>query len=173
MDAAAPVTEASFSSLLSIDDLNAVASREVSASPTLRDYKQLAENVVPNQVVNINSWYGHDYASSNGKGEMTFSLIDFKSNEAARLRYAETRSSNQKDPFMTGNVPVTFQKMNPPIGDASMGLSSNVNGLGPMVIFLKGSRLVQLHTAQSQAAEPLFSIEGLQSLARIIEAKLR
>lgn len=173
VDVAATVTEANFSSLLTIDDLNAVASREVSMSPTLRNYKQLAEDVDPEQVVDINSWYGHSYESSDGSYGMTLSLIDFKSDEAATLRYDEMRPEAQQEPLLTGNAPVTLQEMDPPIGEASMGLSASVNGVGPIVIFRKGSKLVQFHTAQPQDAEPLFSIEGLQSLARIIETKLR
>ena len=167
----ATVTEAGFSSLLTIEDLGQVATQEISPNVTLLDFKKLAENVDPKQVADVDSWYGRSYAPVSGSSDMTFSLIDFDSERAAKDRFDILRSEFLQAPRLSGSAAVTVQEMDPPIGEASIAVPANAGGIGSMVIFRTDDKLVQLHTTLPQGAEALVSIEGLQSLARIIEER--
>ncbi len=48
----------------------------------------------------------------------------------------------------------------------------DAGGIGSMLIFIDGDKLVSLHTAQSDDQEPLLSLEGLEELAKLVASRL-
>ena len=48
----------------------------------------------------------------------------------------------------------------------------NAQGIGSMLIFINGDKLVSLHTAQSDDQEPLLSPKGLEELAKLVASRL-
>ena len=61
--------------------------------------------------------------------------------------------------------------MDPPIGDASIEVEVNAQGIGSMLVFIKGDRLVSLHTAQPDDQEPLVSLSSLKELAELVASR--
>ena len=65
-----------------------------------------------------------------------------------------------------------MQVMDSPIGDASFEIEVNAQGIGSMLVFIKGDKLVSLHTAQPEGEGPLLSLEGLEDLADLVASRL-
>ena len=58
------------------------------------------------------------------------------------------------------------------LGEASAKVEVNAQGIGSIVVFLKGDKVVSLHTAQSEGQEPLRSLESLEELAELVASRL-
>ena len=127
----------------------------------LIDYKALAGRVDPAQVENMDSWYGLVIDATGGGPGMTFMVIDFVSQSAAQEHYG----------IMTAE-PDGVVNMTTPIGDVSAEVEFNAQGIGSMLVFIKGDKLVSLHTAQPEGEKPLVSLEGLEQLARLVLSRL-
>ena len=134
---------------------------KVSLNAEFIDFKDMAGQVDPSQVEKMDSWYGLTIEAADGGPGITFSVIDFDSTSSARDHLGKTKSET---PGM--------QDMASPIGDASLEIEVNAQGIGSMPVFIKGDKLVSLHTAQSEGEAPLLSLEGLEDLADLVASRL-
>ena len=89
---------------------------------------------------------------------LRFTVIDFASPPAARAHFGLTASG--------------MQGMDPAIADASAQVEVNAQGIGSILVFLAGDRVVLLHTAQSDDQQPLASLQGIEELARVVASRL-
>jgi hypothetical protein len=150
--------EVAFSDLLKILDVEPLLAAPVRLSSEMINYKDGAEEVNPAQVVNMDSWFGLVVTAPGSGAGMTFGVIDFVSVSTAQEHY---------ELVMEG-----MENMATPIGDASAELEVNGQGIGSMLVFIYGDRVVSLHTAQSAEYEPLVSLEGLKDLADLVVSRL-
>lgn len=62
--------------------------------------------------------------------------------------------------------------MQEPIGNDSYARQFNSEGIGSIVIFLKGDKVVEIHTAMPVGESPIVNLSGLLELAKKVEGKL-
>ena len=127
---------AAFTNLLTVLDVEPLLITPSRLGSQLIDYKDGAEQVDPAQVENMDSWYGLVIDATGGGPGMTFGVVDFVSQSAAQEHYATV---------MAGMVSMTT-----PIGDTSAEIEVNAQGIGSILVFIKGDRVVMLHTAQPE-----------------------
>jgi hypothetical protein len=126
-----------------------------------RDLKEAAWRVDPSQVENIDSWIALTFVPADGAGGVTVSMVVFDSESSAAEHFEKTKAG----------TPV-LQDMAQPIGDASALARADDRGIGSILVFVKGDRVVTLHTAQAEGEQPLLSSESLEELARTAEQRL-
>ena len=146
---------------MTIEDVERLLTAKVSLKAEFRDFKDMARRVDPSQVEKMDSWYGMTIDAADGGQGMTFSVIDFDSTSSAQDHLEKTISET---PGM--------QVMDWPIGDASFEIDVNAQGIGSMLVFIKGNKFVSLHTAQPEGEGPLLSLEGLEDLADLVASRL-
>ena len=156
---AAALTEETFRALLTLEDVRAVAGSQLSVETRLLDYKEMAEGVDPAQAVNIDSFYGLGFETEDGGSGITLSVIDSDSEASAQARFEEMSTGPLVD-------------MGVPIGDASAEVELNAQGIGGMIVFVKGDKAVSLHTAQPEGQPPLVPLAGLEGLATLVAGRL-
>ncbi len=155
------ITEEQFKTMLTVEDIENVLTSMVVLKTEFFDYKKMAESVDPAQVVNMDSWYGMGFNAEDGMKGLTFSVIDFGSQTSAQDYFEK----------MTAETP-GLEIMSLPIGDASAEVEVNAQGIGSIIVFIKGDKLIQLHTAMPAGEEALVDLEGLEELVRIVESRL-
>lgn len=155
------LTEEQFKDLLTVEDIESVLTSMVVLETEFSDYKKMAESVDPAQVVNMDSWYGMGFYTEDGMKSLTFSVIDFDSQTSAQDHFEKIRAETPG-----------LEIMSLPIGDTSAEVEVNAHGIGSMIVFTEGDKLVQLHTAMPAGEETLVALEGLEELARIVETRL-
>ena len=158
---ASTVAEERFKSLLSEEDIRGVLTAEVALTTRFFDYKARAEGVDPTQVERMDSWYGLVFEAADGARGITFSAIDFDSATSAHDHFEKIKSEASPD----------MQETDRTIGNASIEVEVNAQGIGCMLVFIKGDRLVSLHTAQPDDQEPLVSLAGLEELAELVASR--
>jgi hypothetical protein len=155
------LTEERFKTLLTVEDIETVLISMTVLKTEFFDYKKMAESVDPVQVVNMDSWYGMGFVTEDGKKGYTFSIINFGSQTSAQDHLEKVTAET-----------LGLEIMNLPIGDASAEVEVNAQGIGSIIVFIKGDKLIQLHTAMPAGEEALVDLEGLEELVRIVEARL-
>ena len=153
------LTEDKFRDFITIEDVENRLSAEVSLNAALTDFKDMAGRVDPSQVENMDSWYGMIFEAADGG--MTFSVIDFDSQSSAEDHYVAVMSETS-----------VLQQMTPPIGDISAQVEVNAEGIGSMLVFMSGDKVVSMHTMQSEGQSPLLSLEDLVELAALVVSRL-
>ena len=130
-------------------------------STTQRDQKAGAAGVDPAQVEHIDSFTTLSFDNDDNTRHLMLTTIDFDSQKAAVDHYTlvVSESSGMQD------MPVA-------IGEASVHLELNQDGIGSMVIFRKGEWVVTLHTAQEAGADPLVGLNHLAALAQVVADRL-
>ena len=93
---------------------------------------------------------------------MRLTVTDFDTAAAARDQYQRASSTSPE-----------AESSEPIIGDASVELEVNANGVGSIVMFLRGDKLVALQTSKPDNEEALADLDGLTGLARLVESRLR
>ncbi len=156
------IAEESFMNLLTEEDVRGVRTTGTPLTTRFNDYKAMAERVDLAQVENMDSWYGLVIEAGDGAKGITFSAIDFDTTHSAQDHFEKMKSE----------APPGMQDMAPPIGDASFEAGVNAQGIGSMLVFVNGDKLVSLHTAQPDAQEPLLSLEDLEELAELVASRL-
>ena len=121
----------------------------------------MAGGVDSSQVEKIDSWYGMTIESAESGPGMTFSVMDFDSETSAQDHYGTVTSQTPG-----------LQEMPSPIGDTSAQIEVNAEGIGSMLFFLSGDKVVSMHTAQSEGQLPLVSLKDLEELAVIVVGRL-
>ncbi len=155
------LTEGRFKAMLTVEDIEGVLTSIVVLDTEFFDYKKTAGAVDPAQVVNMDSWYGMGFDTEDGMKGLTFSLIDFDSQASAQDHFENMRAQTPG-----------LETMSLPIGDISAEVEVNAQGVGSIIVFLKGRKRIQLHTAMPAGEEALVDLEGLEELARIVESRL-
>ena len=155
------LTEEKFRALITIEDVESRLKAKVSLKAEFRDYKDMAGGVDPAQVEKMDSWYGMTIEAGDGGPGITFSVIDFNSESSARAHFQKVITET---PGM--------QAMDSPIGDASFEIEVNAQGIGSMLVFIRGDKLASLHTAQPDGEGPLLSLEGLEDFADLAASRL-
>jgi len=155
------LTQENFMTLLTIQHIQSYLPTEVALTTRIIDYKQSAASVDPTQVVNIDSFYVLSFQTEDRLKGLTLSAIDFDSEPSAREHFEKVRMEGPG-----------LEIMSPPIGDASAQVEANAQGVGSIVVFIKGDKLVQLHTVQPDSEQPLISLAGLEQLAEIVVSRL-
>ena len=146
---------------MTIEDVEAVLNSRVVLLTQFFDYRQMAEAVDSAQVVNIDSFYGLSFQAEGGTAGLTFSVTDFDSEASAQAQYG----------IVTSETP-GMELADTAIGDRSAQARANAQGIGSVFVFVKGDKLVSLHTSVPEAESPLVSLDGLQQLARTVERGL-
>ena len=154
------VPSGDISTLLLPDEVAALAGA-LELTVQYRDQKSAAAAVDPAQVEKIDIWYGLTFEAADGTKGMTFSVIDFDSESSALDHYGTMTSE-----------PSGLQEMSSPIGEASAQVEVNAQGIGSILVFLKGDKVISLHTAQPEGQEPLLSLESLEELAKLVASRL-
>ena len=157
----AALTQDTFKTLLTTEDVNTLLAAAVILTTDLRDFKAMAASVDPAQTTNMDSWYGVVFAVAESGPSLSFTVIDFDSPPSARAHFDR----------MTAEAS-GMQVMDPAIADASAQIEVNAQGIESMLVFLAGDRLVSLHTAQSADQQPLVSLAGIEELARVVASRL-
>jgi len=152
------LTEENFKMLLTLEDVETVLIAGVPLQTEFYDYKKMAESLDPEQAAVMDSWYGLSFQTEDGMKAITLAAMDFDSQASAQNHFEKVKSE--------------LDTMDPPIGYASAEAEVNAQGIGSMVVFIKGDKVIQLHTAQPDGEQPLTDLEGLENLAEIVEQKL-
>ena len=154
------LTEEEFKSLLTVQDVQQVLVSQVELNTQFYNYKEMAESTDPQQVVAMDSFYGLSFQTRDGMKSMTLTVIDFDSSSSAEQHFQKVKTESK------------LESMQEPIGDDSFAKQLNSEGMGSIVIFLKGDRVVQLHTAMPAGESPIVDLSGLEELANKVEGKL-
>ena len=155
------LTEDKFRDLITVDDVETRLSVKVSLKAELRDFKEMAGRADPSQVEKVGSWYGMTIEAADGGPGMTFSVVDFDSESSAEDHFVAVMSETS-----------VLRLMTPPIGDISGQVEVNAEGIGSMLVFMSGDKLVSMHTMQSEGQSPLVSLEDLEELAALVVSRL-
>lgn len=155
------LTEEQFKGLLTVEDIESIVACHVVLETELFDYKKLAESADPTQVVNMDSWYGMSFATEDGIKSLIVNVIDFVSQTSAQGHFEKIRAETPG-----------LEVMSLPIGDTSAEFEVNAEGIGSIIVSLKGDKLIQLHTAMPVGEEAFVDLEGLEELIGIVESRL-
>jgi hypothetical protein len=155
------ITEGQFKALLTVEDIESVLPSMVVWETEFFDYKKTAESADPAQVVNMDSWYGMGFDTEDGMKGLTLSVIDFDSQTSAQDHFERIRAETPG-----------LEIMSLPIGDASVEVEVNARGIGSIIVFITGDKLIQLHTAMPAGGGALVDLAELEELVRIVEARL-
>ena len=155
------LTEENFRTLLTAEDVAKVMTGGVALNTRVLDLKKLAESSDPQQVVAIDSFYALVYETEDRNRSMTFAVTDFDSRDSAQDHPEKVKSGT------TG-----LSMVDTPIGDVSTGAWVNTEGKGSIIVFIKGDKAVSLQTANPDGEQPLTDLDGLETLAKIVERKL-
>jgi hypothetical protein len=154
------LTEKEFKNLLTVQDVQQVLVSQVELNTQFYNYKEMAESTDPQQVVAMDSFYGLSFQTGDGMKSMTLTVIDFDSSSSAEQHFQKIKIESE------------LESMQDPVGDDSFAKQLNSEGMGSIVIFLKGDRFVQLHTAMPPGESPIVDLIGLEELANKVEGKL-
>ncbi|HAL47097.1 MAG TPA: hypothetical protein DCP37_05035 [Dehalococcoidia bacterium] len=155
------MTEDEFVTLLTAEDIMTILSAKISLTTQTVDMREMAEGVDASQVETIESWYWLALGEAGIDRGLSFSVMDFDSEDAALAHYGEVTSDD------SGMFQMTLS-----IGYASAHVDVNAGGIGGMVVFVSGDKLVTLHTAQDDSLLPLVSISAIETLAKVVAARL-
>jgi len=147
--------------LLTIEDINLIAVGGGTLTVEYLDVKAMAAGVDASHVVEIESWFSSAFQSNDPIRGLTFSVMDFRSIDAAQEHFDNVKSETPGLIFM-----------DPPIGDISANVVFNGSGLGSIIMYRLGDRFVSLYTAQVGEVEPLMPLAGLAELAQLVESRI-
>jgi len=155
------LTEERFSWLLRIQDIRNVLVSPVDLISIFRDYKETAVSEDPEQAAVIDSFFVLTFQTEDGMNSLAFSVIDFVSQTSAQDHFEKVKSETPG-----------LEDTEPPIGDASAKVEVNAQGIGSIIVFIKGNKVIELHTAMPAGEQALVNLEGLVELAREVEERL-
>ena len=156
-----PFSQERVAALLTTEDVSNIADGNSSLAVEYRDGKAMAGGMDPSQVTEIETWYTAGFQSVDPIRGMTFSVMDFASAKAAEDHFDR----------VIGETPgLVF--MDPPIGDTSVFVVFNGQGLGSIVMYRYGDLYVSLHTAQPSGVEPMMPVGALEELAHLVLSRV-
>ena len=163
------MNEDQFRNLLTLDEVESILKiKEDLQEYAFTDIKMLLDSrvdtqrVAVQQVFPLDSGYSVFFGNDQETKSIRLAVLDMKTLVDATHQYEEIKSSTEP----------ALQVMESPIGHASAEIDANIAGLGANIVFIKGDKLITLHTIMPEGELPLTDLEGLRQLARIIEQKL-
>jgi hypothetical protein len=147
-------------SLLTEKDVEKVLESQINITSKFSDYKKMAESINPNNVINMNSFYGLSFQTEDGMKVITFSVIDFDSISSAQQHFQKVMNESE------------LENMKTSIGDSSIEKEYNSQGVGSILVFKKENKVISLHTAMPENEKPLTNLKGLEELAKIVDERL-
>ena len=157
------LTEEEFKALLMVEDIKPVLQEQVDLKVTqFIDLKQVLAERNVQQMFPLDSGFSIFFVDADETKSIRLGVFDMKSLVDATSQYEEVKANTEPEP----------EVMLPPIGNASSEMEVNAGGIGSNVIFLRGDKLVTLHTGMPDGAEALTDLAGLRELARTIDRRL-
>ena len=155
------VSEQTFVNLLTVRDVEQLLKAEVPLTTSYRDFKEMAENVDPAEVVNVDSWFGLTLETPASGDGLTFTLIDFDSPTSASAHFEKMRSAKKARPELEASF-----------GGSAYRVEMNFQSIGSMLVVVKGDKLLSFNTAISEGQPALVTLEGLDELAALVVSRL-
>ncbi len=154
----APLTEIQFRALLSAEDVQKAIGTSKVLTTRFFNYKEMAQAVDPQQVVNMDSFFGRGFETDRGASGITLTIIDFDTVASMDGHFLEVQSQ-------TGAAESSVD-----FGDAAI---SREPGGGIVVFtFARGDKMVQLFSSAPPGEEVLTDLDGLIALARVVDSRL-
>ena len=158
--ASSPVTQEALRRLLTVDDVLEVTSLPVKFTG-VQDFRAMAASADPAQVREIDSWLGLGFQQTDGDQWISLTVVEFETFEAASTYYDRVRADDG------------LEIVEEIAGVASAAAEPNAQGIGAMVAFLKGDKVVTLHSVMPLGqVNTLVDLQGLIRLARAVERRL-
>ena len=157
------LAEEDFRALLTVQDIEPVLQEQADLTATdFIDLKQMLDGRVAQQMFPLDSGFSIFFVNEDQTKSIRLGVFDMKSLVGATSQYEEVKANTEPE----------LEVMTPPIGNASSQMEANADGIGSNVVFLRGDKLVTLHTGVPEGAEALTDLAGLRELARIIDQRL-
>ena len=154
-----PAEEQAVRQLLTVTDLADAGAETDGLELRVEDLRALAEAVDPDQVREIQSWYGLHFERTGRVIGMSLTVVNFDS---------ATRAREQLDLIESGPA---FEPMAQPVGDRSASAGAG-DGIGAALAFVSGQRLVTLHSIAAAGEEALIDAAQVDALARLVAGRL-
>ena len=161
----APLTEAQFRGLLSVEEVQEAVGTTAELTKQFVDYRRMAQEVDPQQVVNMDSFFGLGFETERAASGITLTIIDFDSTESMTAHFTEV-----KNQFKDVESEIGGEAVNIGIGDDAFSVGPG--GGVSVVTFAKGDKMVQLHSSAPPGEEALTEVDGLIELARVVDSRL-
>ncbi len=155
------VSKQTFLHLLTARDVEPLLAAEVALTTSYTDFKEMAENVDPAQVGNMDSWYSLTIETAGRADGITFTLIDFDSPASASAHFEKMRSAKKAPPELEASF-----------GGSAYRVEMNFQSIGSMLVVVKGDKLLSFNTVISEGQPPLVTLEGLDELAALVVSRL-
>ena len=155
----APLTETQFRALLSAEDVQEAIGTSKTLTTRFFNYKELAQEVAPQQVANMDSFFGRGFETEAGASGITLTIIDFDTVASMTAHFTEVQSQSGAE------------AMSIEFGDGAYGIGSSGAGVS-VLTFAKGDRMVQLFSSAPPGEEVLTDLDGLIALARVVDSRL-
>ena len=154
----APLTGIQFRALLSAEDVQETIGTSKALTTRFFNYKEMALEVDPQQVVNMDSFFGLGFETEGGTSGITLTIIDFDTVESMDGHFLEVRSQTDAT------------ESSVELGDAAF--SREPGGGISVFTFARGDRMVQLFSSAPPGEQSLTDLDGLISLARVVDSRL-
>ncbi len=154
----APLTETQFRALLSAEDVQGAIGITASLTTRFFNYKELAQEVAPQQVANMDSFFGRGFETEAGASGITLTIIDFDTVASMTAHFTEVQSQ-------TGAAESSVD-----FGDAAFGREPG-GGIS-VFTFARGDKMVQLFSSAPPGEQSLTDLDGLIALARVVDSRL-
>jgi hypothetical protein len=158
-DPGSGLSEQLFVALLTAEDISGLAGATISTE--IMDFRALAEGADPAQVEHIESWYGLTINGQQSGSQASFAVMDFDSDSAAKAHYDRVSTE------APGLVPTA-----PIVGEASVGVELNIQGIGSIFAAVQGDKVILLFTNITGDQEPLASLQEITGLAAVVASRL-
>ena len=153
------LTEDQFKRLLTLQDIQKLSTpSNIELKGNFYNYKA-APDVDPVRTLHMNSYYGIVFMSDDTSTGIALTVVDFDTITALQQNLRSIQAESQ------------LQRMENPVGTASLKREFNARGLGSVLVFQKGSTLVELLTGVPDGATPFMTLQNLEVLARQIAGK--
>ena len=153
-----------FRTLLAVEDIEPVLRERADLKTAeLIDLKKMLDARGVQQMFPLDSGFSIFFVNESETKSIRLGVFDMKSLVGATSQYEEVKANTEPE----------LEVMVPPIGNASSQMEANAGGIGSNVVFLRGDKLVTLHTGVPEGEDALTDLAGLRELARIIDERLR
>lgn len=127
----------------------------------LQDLLAVAEAIDPSQVTGVKTWYAAVFQATGAEdASVVLAVMHFQNSTGARRQFDVMLADSGKE--MAAD----------PIGERSATDRLDADGVGSILLVLKGDKVLALHTAFDPGAKPLVSHEGLLRLGRAAASRL-
>ena len=154
-----PLTETQFRGLLSAEDVQEAIGTSEALTTRFFNYKKLGQKVAPQQVANMDSFFGRGFEIEEGASGITLNIIDFDTVASMAAHFTEVQSQSGAEAMSIG------------FGDGAYGIGASGAGVA-VLTFSKGDKIAQLYSSAPPGEEVLTDLDGLIALARVVDSRL-